>query len=796
MAVLGVGLTGVSPSPALAGAAPAGDWSHFRSGPTRQGSDVASTITPANVATLNQAWRAEIGTVISSPAVAGDVVYVGAHDGGIYAFPAACPPDPSCAPLWKGPTAPLPTSPAVAGGVAYLSSNDGKLYAFDAAGAQGCSGTPKTCTPLWTAETHTDLSASSPVVAGGRVYIGSDDDNLYAFDAAGVTNCSGSPKTCAPLWSALTAGDVHSSPAVVGGVVYVGSGDHKLHAFDAATGAPLWTATTGDQVASSPAVVDGVVHVGSFDGILYAFDAAGATNCSGSPKTCAPLWTAAPGATFSSPAVANGVLYVGSFDKKLYAYDAGGVTNCTGAPKTCAPLWTALIPAPNLSLIMSTPAVANGVLFIGSGPDDHSVYAFDAAGVTNCTGTPKACSPLWTGETGKTARSSPAVAGGHLYVGTDGNGLLAFSTIESGDGAFHPRSPARLFDSRTNGGAFGPNTTRSIPVAGRLGLPAAGVSAVVLNVTVTEPSAGGWLTVFPSGTARPLASNINFAPAQTIANAVVVKVGANGAIDVYNFQGNTHVVLDVEGWFGSAAWATGSRYEPLAPFRLIDTRSVGIGAGETLRLRVAGMGGVPNAQPTAVVLNVTVTDPTAGGWLTVFPADTARPLASSINFAPGQTVANKVFAQLGPGGYVDIYNFVGRSQVIVDVEGWFGLAGSGAGFLYHPLNPARIADTRSSSAIGPDGRLSLTVTGVGGVPASGVTAVVMNVTATEPSAGGWFTVYPDGIVRPLASSINFAPGQTIANAVVAKLGATGRVDIYNYQGTTHAVVDVQGWFGS
>lgn len=403
---------------------------------------------------------------------------------------------------------------------------------------------------------------------------------------------------------------------------------------------------------------------------------------------------------------------------------------------------------------------------------------------------------MWTGETGKAARSSPAVAGGHLYIGTDGNGLLAFSVNESGDGAFHPQAPSRIFDSRTTGGAFGPNTTRSIPVAGRLGLPATGLSSVVVNVTVTEPSAGGWLTVFPSGTARPLASNINFAPGQTIANAVVVKVGANGAIDVYNFQGSTHVVLDVEGWFGSAAWAAGARYTPLDPWRLIDTRSGGIGPGATLRLKVAGMGGVPDARPTAVVLNVTVTDTTAGGWLTVFPAESARPLASSINFAPGQTVANKVFAQLGPGGYVDIYNFVGRSQVIVDVEGWFGLAGAGTGFLYHPLSPARIADTRPSSAIGPDSRLSLTVTGVGGVPASGVAAVVTNVTATEPSVGGWLTVYPDGIVRPLASSINFAPGQTIANAVVAKVGAGGRVDIYNFQGTTHAVVDVQGWFGT
>lgn len=793
LAVLSVGLTGVSP--VQAGTAAPAEWPLFRGGPTRQGSDVASLITPGDVATLNQAWHADIGTVISSPAVVGGIVYVGASEGGLFAFPARCPPVPSCAPLWTGATAALPTSPAVAGGVAYLSSTDGTLYAFDAAGVQGCSGTPKTCAPLWTASTNTAVSASSPAVAGGKVYIGSDDGNLYAFDAVGVTNCSGSPRTCVPLWTGPTGGGVHSSPAVAAGVVYVGSDDHKLHAFDATSGTPLWTATTGDVVAASPAVVNGVVHVGSIDGNLYAFDASGTVNCSGVPKTCTPLWTAATGATFSSPAVANGVVFVGSFDKKLYAFDAAGVTNCSGMPRTCTPLWTAPLPAPNLALIVSTPAVANGLVFIGSGPNDHSVYAFDAAGVTNCTGTPKACSPVWTGEVGKSARSSPAVAGDHLYVGTDGNGLRAFATTPAGDGAFHPQAPSRVFDSRAVGGPFGPQATRTIQLAGRAGVPATGVSSVVLNMTVTEPSAAGWLTVSPSGTARPLASSINFEPGQTIANTVVVKVGPTGAIDVFNFQGSTHVVIDVEGWFGSASWGAGTRYTPLVPWRLIDTRSVGIGPGRTLSLAVAGQGGVP-AGATAVVLNVTVTDPTAGGWLTVSPTGTPRPLASNINFAPGQTVANKVFAQIGAGGNVDIYNFVGTAQVLVDVEGWFGPAGSGAGVLYHPVVPARVADTRTAGdPVGPGATLALIVTGAGGVPVTGVAAVMANVTVTEPSTGGWLTVFPSGTARPVASTINFAPGQTIANSVVAKVGAGGQVDFYNFQGDTHVVVDVQGWFG-
>src|SRR5438874_1751793 len=144
----------------------------------------------------------------------------------------------------------------------------------------------------------------------------------------------------AQAWAAETGEQVRSSPAVAGGVVYVGSNDDKLYAFDAATGARLWTATTGGDVQSSPAGAGGVVYVGSFDNKLLAFDAAGTTGCSGTPKTCTPLWSGSTGDhIFSSPAVAGGVVYVGSFDRKLYAFDAAGTTGCSGTPKTCAPLW-------------------------------------------------------------------------------------------------------------------------------------------------------------------------------------------------------------------------------------------------------------------------------------------------------------------------------------------------------------------------------------------------------------------------------------------------------------------------
>jgi outer membrane protein assembly factor BamB len=316
------------------------------------------------------------------------------------------------------------------------------LYAFSAAGTTGCSGTPKTCMPLWTGATGSFVE-SAPAVANGVVYVGSGIGKLYAFSAAGTTGCSGTPKTCTPLWTAATTpgGSIESSPVVANGVVYVGSDDDKLYAFSAAgttncsgtpkTCTPLWTGATGYVIEfSSPAVANGVVYIGSADGNLYAFSAAGTTNCSGTPKTCKSLWTAAAGrSVVSSPAVANGVVYVGSTnggppDNKLYAFSAAGTTNCSGTPKVCTPLWTGATPT-GADFGQSSPAVANGVVYVGS--QDYRLYAFSAAASTNCSGTPKTCTPLWTGATGSDIYASPAVANGVVYIGSNDGKLYAFS---------------------------------------------------------------------------------------------------------------------------------------------------------------------------------------------------------------------------------------------------------------------------------------------------------------------------------------------------------------------------------
>jgi outer membrane protein assembly factor BamB len=423
-------------------------------------------VTPLNASTVkNMVLRGTAATsnfIQSSPAtvaqgmkgqVTGTVYIASGND--LYAFPqfdgtTNCSGTPaSCTPLWTAPTAgDITSSPAVANGVVYIGSADHNLYAFDATGSTHCSGTPKTCTPLWTGTTA-EVIASPPTVVNGIVYVTSSDDKLYAFDATlNNTNCSGlPPKACAPLWTASGPGsEIGAAPAVANGVVYV-AGLGTLEALDATgttncsgtpkTCSPLWTAAIGAEADGSAAVANGVVYVSSYDlqpsnsaptnGTLWAFAASGTTNCSGTPKTCTPLWTAATGDDVeSSPAVANGMVYTAASNAAatagtVFAFDAAGTTHCSGTPKTCTPLWSA---STAKAIIDSSPAIENGILFIGS--DDHDLYAFDASGSMNCSGTPKTCTPLWSGATGGLVRSSPTPAGTIVYVGSGDGKLYAF----------------------------------------------------------------------------------------------------------------------------------------------------------------------------------------------------------------------------------------------------------------------------------------------------------------------------------------------------------------------------------
>jgi len=259
---------------------------------------------------------------------------------------------------------------------------------------------------------------------------------------------------------------------------------------------------------------------------------------------------------------------------------------------------------------------------------------------------------------------------GNTDVIFDVNGYVSSDGVCASDGLYRSLVPSRVLDTRATAKVAG-NSTIDVQITGAGGVPVAGVEAVTLNLTETNASAASYITAYPTGSARPLASNVNFVAGQTVPNRVIVKLGTSGKITLYNAFGTVDLLADVNGWFTDAAGSTlatasGDVFVGTSPNRILDTRGGGAIPGNSfMTLTVVGISPVAHA----AVLNVTVTNPTAASYLTVWPDGASRPLASDLNFVGGLTVANLVIVQLGGGHKVDIYNAFGSTDVIVDVVG-------------------------------------------------------------------------------------------------------------------------------
>ena len=241
---------------------------------------------------------------------------------------------------------------------------------------------------LWDFTTGADILSSPAIGPDGKVYIGSADSKLYAFDGqSGVK-----------LWEFTAGGIVQSTPAVsASGTVYVGADDNFLYALDGTSGAKHWEFEAGGKVRSSPAIgEDGKVYFGSDDFKVYALDGTDGTK----------VWEFATGnRVYSAPALgSDGTVYVGSYDNKVYALDG----------QTGAKLWEFATGG----LILSSPAIdAAGVVYIGS--NDFKVYALDGADGTK----------LWETATGGEVKASPAIGtDGTLYVGSFDDKLYALDS--------------------------------------------------------------------------------------------------------------------------------------------------------------------------------------------------------------------------------------------------------------------------------------------------------------------------------------------------------------------------------
>lgn len=324
----------------------------------------------------------------------------------------------------------VPSSVAVSGSTVFIHNAAGQIQAYDANGSTNCSGTPTVCTPLWTAAAGGASGAptqTDPATDGTTVFVGGHDGTLYAFDAHGQTNCSGTPTTCAPLWSASLGSSAYD-PVVDGGRVFVGTSNGDLYAFDAAgttdcsgtpkACTPLWHATPGNPYGGignlpAPAVTDSFVYYPGPNS-LDAFDPAGVTGCSGTPATCSPVWSASfgTGTTSGWPVVGGGIVYqsVHSSTTNVVALDAAGVRGCSGTPATCSPLWT----NQTSGTFAVTPAIGpDGMLYAGFSQLDE----FSTDGTTGCSGTPVVCQPLHTASFGSGLTLAPSLADDVVLLG-------------------------------------------------------------------------------------------------------------------------------------------------------------------------------------------------------------------------------------------------------------------------------------------------------------------------------------------------------------------------------------------
>jgi hypothetical protein len=363
------------------------------------------------------------------------------------------------------------------------------------------------------------------------------------------------------------------------------------------------------------------------------------------------------------------------------------------------------------------------------------------------------------------------------------------ATVTFPDG-FSPRSyfpvtPTRVLDSRTGTGTtthvIAAGETVALQVRGLAGVSATATTAA-LNVAVTEPSSAGFITVYPCGATRPTASNLNFAAGQTVANMVTAGLSAQGQACLYA-SASTHLLADISGYFD----ANGQGYTPLTPSRMFDTRqtfSTPIGTGATFSMKLTGINGVP-ADARGLVLNVTVTEPGAAGFITVYRCDTVRPTVSNINFSSGQTIANAVYAQLDSSGNACFY-VSAATHILADVHGYFG---TGNGLV--SVGPSRLVDTRTGTPLGAGQTLVLSVRGFGGVSNTAI-ASILNVTATNTQGTGFLTLYPCDTFRPVVSTLNFTPGVTVANMATARLSGAGQICVYA-SATTDVIVDAGGF---
>ena len=403
-----------------------------------------------------------------------------------------------------------------------------------------------------------------------------------------------------------------------------------------------------------------------------------------------------------------------------------------------------------------------------------------ATALVAVSGTVAQAAPVSGATTADAARSAPAVA-----------------VVDDASGAMHVLPARRVLDTRAGlgatTGARAGGTTTAVSVLGHGGVPASGVGAVALHVTVTGATGSGHVTAYAGGTALPTASTLNVTAGRNITNLAVVPVGDDGTVNLrYTGSGTVQLVADVAGFTTAGDPTEPGMTGTLAPARLMDTRT-GLGgragalpSGGMAQLQVTGHGGVP-ARVGSVTLNVTTVTPSNSGWLAVTPTDpgAGKVKTSSVNFTAGHTIANAVTTAVSPTGTIDLRLSVGTTaHVVVDVVAWTVAGTPTVAGSVTPQAPVRLLDSRTGAWAPPVEPGDVRSVWVGGG------AAVLNVTAVGAQRSGFVVVSAEGGGTPNIAQLTVPVSAARAALVVVPGGPTGQVRLtVSSTSSMHLVVD-------
>ena len=343
-----------------------------------------------------------------------------------------------------------------------------------------------------------------------------------------------------------------------------------------------------------------------------------------------------------------------------------------------------------------------------------------------------------------------------------------------------------------------------------LDVPAGGADAALVNITYSDSRGNGFVRLWGTRGLRPVTSSLNSDAAGSVgANTAIVPLDDIGSF-VLESTVTARVIIDVVAYFAETSGAvTDGRFVALPPQRLVDTR---IPAGTTLEsgsdnpytrpsgeieFTSTGRLGVPgDGSAEAVVISIgAIGAPGVGGFVGAYPTGGTWSGASNVNVLPGDVRANLIVVPLGTGGRVSLRT-LNVPDVVVDVLGYVTSTSAPAATsgLYSSVEPVRMVDTREGlgfPTLAGGTVASATVPGTGAI-----SAVVQNMTITQPVAPGWVATFPEGGTPPVVSTVNFsAANQTRATLAFTSLPASRRAS-YQSLVQTDLVVDVVGTFSA